>query len=400
MLEQQTQTDAEAHFGPDEIFYSRTDGRGIIRSGNAVFFRVSGFGVDRLLGAPHRIIRHSDTPKAIFWLVWQMLGKGETVGAYVKNRAANGRYYWVFAVMQPFEDGYVSVRIKPSSDWLARIKPIYADLVAREQGGLSAADSAACFQAMLADLGYPDFTSFLADLIVAECGPRYAGRADWAGRLLPLLPAMRHSLSALANRQRALIDRFDQLQFMQTNMRLVATRIEAAGGPVTAISDSYRDSVGDLLRALRAVSSRDGGLLERMLADAVINTGSLLMQLESLELFARDPAQLVGQDAVAETRMMTDLNHAHEYSARAHLTRISDTVRMLGRNCAELRRRMMGLDQLRIMGDVECQRIHDQGELAILIRQFETVHADLRDQLQDLVTLTQDLNRLVTRSLT
>lgn len=49
-------TAGEVHFGLDEIFYSRTDHRGIIRAGNDIFQRVSGFSWEKLIGAPHKIV--------------------------------------------------------------------------------------------------------------------------------------------------------------------------------------------------------------------------------------------------------------------------------------------------------------------------------------------------------
>ena len=53
----------EVPFSIDEMFYSRTDGRGVIIAGNQVFQRVSCHSWSSLIGAPHRIIRHPVHPK-------------------------------------------------------------------------------------------------------------------------------------------------------------------------------------------------------------------------------------------------------------------------------------------------------------------------------------------------
>ncbi len=89
----------EAPFKIDETFYSRTDERGVIKSGNFVFRRVADYSWDEMIGAPHKIIRHPDMPKAVFWLLWDTIKRGEAIGAYVKNLAKDGLYYWVFAVV-------------------------------------------------------------------------------------------------------------------------------------------------------------------------------------------------------------------------------------------------------------------------------------------------------------
>jgi hypothetical protein len=63
----------EAPFGLEESFYSRTDTRGIIASGNFVFQRVSHYSWEELIGAPHKTIRHPDMPKGLFSLFWDTI---------------------------------------------------------------------------------------------------------------------------------------------------------------------------------------------------------------------------------------------------------------------------------------------------------------------------------------
>ena len=105
----------EVPFGFEELFYSRTDKRGVIQAGNDIFQRIAGFDWSEMLGAPHKIVRHPDTPRAVFRILWDALAKGYPMGAYVKNRTKSGDFYWVFAVVMPIEEGFLSLRMKPSS---------------------------------------------------------------------------------------------------------------------------------------------------------------------------------------------------------------------------------------------------------------------------------------------
>ena len=107
-------TDQISPFAIDELFFSRTDQKGIIRSGNDVFVRVSRWDEADLVGAPHNVIRHPDMPRAVFRLLWDTLGAGQPIAAYVKNMARDGAYYWVMAAVVPWGDGYLSVRMKPT----------------------------------------------------------------------------------------------------------------------------------------------------------------------------------------------------------------------------------------------------------------------------------------------
>lgn len=118
-------TQSESPFGFDELFFSTTDERGVIRFGNDVFIRVSGYPKEVLKGAPHSIIRHPDMPRAVFKLLWDTLHAGSPIAAYVKNMSANGNYYWVFAFVFPIEDGYISIRQKPSSALFAAAQALY-----------------------------------------------------------------------------------------------------------------------------------------------------------------------------------------------------------------------------------------------------------------------------------
>lgn len=391
----------ETVFGAEEIFYSRTDRRGVIRAGNSVFFRVSGYSADQMVGAPHRIVRHPDMPKGVFWLVWNMLGRDEAVAAYVKNRSADGTYYWAFAILRPIPDGYLSVRIKPGSRWLSEVMPIYEAMIENERNGMTPADSAAWLLDRLKTLGFADYPSFMAEMVHAESVTRYERRHDQASQILHALPTIRTKLKELGREQAGLIDEFDRLQMLPTNMRLVATRMESAGGPITAVSERYRDAVASLLDGLRAVTAKNGEpeiSLERKLTDATIEIGNLMMQQECGEAFGADPFQVEALDTASEIRLLAEMSKARTSAANAHLVRVAEAVRLLGKNCTALRKSMIGLDQLRIMGEIESGRLRETGELSVLMEQLGQFHTRLRDRLQKLVSLSHDLHSLAMRN--
>ena len=129
-----TPTSTEQPFGADELFFSATDRKGIITSGNSVFVRVSGYGRDELIGRAHNIVRHPDVPRAVFQVLWDYLEAGRPIAAYVKNLAKNGNHYWVVATVAPTDDGgYLSVRMKPTCGILAVVEPLYAKVRAHER---------------------------------------------------------------------------------------------------------------------------------------------------------------------------------------------------------------------------------------------------------------------------
>ncbi len=126
---------SESPFALDELFFSITDPKGIILTGNDVFQRVSKLPRKELIGKPHNIIRHPDMPRAIFKAVWSTIKQGKPFVGYVKNMAADGSYYWVLAAIYPVknEEGeierYISIRLKPSSKIFEIIPNLYKKIL-------------------------------------------------------------------------------------------------------------------------------------------------------------------------------------------------------------------------------------------------------------------------------
>lgn len=167
------------HFEPDELFFSLTDPKGRIRFGNRVFTRVSGFSEAELIGKPHNLIRHPDVPRCVFRLLWDYLEAGKTIAAYVKNLAADGRYYWVLAVVCPCREGYLSVRLNPSTPVFDTVRSAYARALKVESAVEEDRGKQAAIEASLADLteqlgglGFDSYDDFMRAALRAELDAR------------------------------------------------------------------------------------------------------------------------------------------------------------------------------------------------------------------------------------
>jgi PAS domain S-box-containing protein len=133
-----TPTSHERLLSTDDIIVSKTDVKGRITYANDVFLDIAGYREAEVLGAPHSILRHPDMPRCVFKLLWETIQAGEEIFAYVKNIAKTGDYYWVLAHVTATRDarggivGYHSMRRAPERHALARVEPIYRDLLAQE----------------------------------------------------------------------------------------------------------------------------------------------------------------------------------------------------------------------------------------------------------------------------
>ncbi len=148
-------TGIERRFSDNELIVSKTDARGIITYANNLFLRLAGMSQQQALGAPHNCVRHPQMPRSVFKLLWDTVGSGKEIFAYVVNRSMNGDHYWVYAHVTPSFDaqghviGYHSNRRNPHRDALAVIEPIYKLLSAEEQKHSSAKDGLAAGTALL-----------------------------------------------------------------------------------------------------------------------------------------------------------------------------------------------------------------------------------------------------------
>ncbi len=96
---------------------SRTDLKGIITYVNDSFCEISGYTKDELIGKNHNIVRHPDNPQAIFKEIWESIKeKQEIWKGIVRNRAKNGKSYYVNSLIMPITDihgnttEYISLR--------------------------------------------------------------------------------------------------------------------------------------------------------------------------------------------------------------------------------------------------------------------------------------------------
>ena len=132
-------TGVERFFREDEVIVSKTDLKGRLTYVNRVFINISGYQEPELLGEPHSLIRNPEMPRSVFKLLWDTIGAGREIFAYVNNMSKNGDHYWVLAHVTPSFDkngqivGYHSNRRVPDRDVLnSTIIPLYKAVLEEE----------------------------------------------------------------------------------------------------------------------------------------------------------------------------------------------------------------------------------------------------------------------------
>lgn len=128
----------EIPFDEHELIVSMTDVEGNIIYVNDIFCKIAGHERRDLLGQPHNIIRHPDMPRTVFKLLWDRVLNGESIYAYVKNKAKNGDFYWVKAFVTPIVENGKIIKIasyrRPISPFIkSEITKVYSALIEHER---------------------------------------------------------------------------------------------------------------------------------------------------------------------------------------------------------------------------------------------------------------------------
>jgi aerotaxis receptor len=370
----------EVPFGFEELFFSRTNPSGIIQSGNNVFQRVSMYPWEELLGKPHNIIRHADMPRGVFWLLWDYLKRGEPIGAYVKNRAKDGRYYWVFAIVTPVVDGFLSVRFKPSA-MLPVIEREYAALVKAEQAGnMHARDGAAMLLGRLTELGYADYRAFMADAIGRELAARSVALSRPPNATLTQFDALATAAASLRDHAAKIFAAYELNKYVPLNLTIQAAQLGDMGATIAVISKNYDIISAEIKDTLSrfAAAARD---VVTAIHDGQFRYGVALVQAEMEALFRTEPA-CQGLDSPAEQALLERQGRLYSDKAVEGLRVIAEQTVRFRNDCGAMKHLASGLEVTRVMGKMESARLHrGLSTLDELIDELKSFQTSLSDNL-------------------
>lgn len=386
--------DQEVPFGLDELFFSRTDTRGVIQAFNPVFLRVAGYAADELSHAPHKVIRHPDMPKGAFWLVWDGLKRGHSVGAYVKNRAKDGRFYWVFAVISPVNEGYLSVRLKPTSALFATVREVYARALERERlERLTPEQSAQAIEAEIVAAGFPNYGAFQIDALRAEHGAREEQRR--AERATALV-ACEHLLEAkrqIDKELMALCDNLKQAELITTNMKIQACKLRSHSGPINEIAKNYELMMREIRNHPRVVHTlRDtrGTWDVPDEAQSVFMIAVADLMAEMFGFFSREEVMTDAAALSVEKAIIGQLRDRYRVEADRATQESYRAVSQLAADAEMIRRMVTGLAMVRVVLRVEAGILRERlAGLQSILGQLDQFHDQVGESLervQDAVT--------------
>lgn len=393
-------TSGEAPFGLDEIFFSRTNERGLIQSGNEVFRRVSHFSWQELLGSPHKIIRHPDMPKGVFQLFWETIQQGHHIGAYVKNKSEDGLSYWVYAVVIPCEGGFLSVRIKPTSELFEKVKQAYSQLRSAESDDeLSPEESRAQLIEWVVEQGFDGYEHFATFALQEEMRVRDAGLGRELKEGTTNLKEAFEDATTLASETSGLVNDFSAMRTIPHNLRVIASRIEPAGGPVTVLSQNYGSmsrNMSDWFEANVIGPDSNFSKLKELVNTSSFVQGMVAVLVECDQQFQNEGCTSSETKIEAEIKILSDLSIKQMNLSNAGLQEVHQEASRITTACQTMQRHFLGLSSTRVLCKIESARLPESGEtLSEIIDQLGAFQERIMKRLERITTLCERIKAKV-----
>jgi len=393
-------TSGEAPFGLDEIFFSRTNERGLIQSGNEVFRRVSHFSWQELLGSPHKIIRHQKKKKEMFHLFWETIQQGRHIGAYVKNKSEDGLSYWVYAVVIPCEGGFLSVRIKPTSELFEKVKQAYSQLRSAESDDeLSPEESRAQLIEWVVEQGFDGYEHFATFALQEEMRVRDAGLGRELKEGSTNLKEAFEDATTLASETSGLVNDFSAMRTIPHNLRVIASRIEPAGGPVTVLSQNYGSisrNMSDWFEANVIGPDSNFSKLKELVNTSSFVQGMVAVLVECDQQFQNEGCTSSETKIEAEIKILSDLSKKQMNLSNAGLQEVHQEASRITTACQTMQRHFLGLSSTRVLCKIESARLPESGEtLSEIIDQLGAFQERIMKRLERITTLCERIKAKV-----
>lgn len=348
-----------ADFDIADVFLSRTDERGVIRYGNDVFRRLSGYDWPDLIGAPHRIVRHPDMPKCIFRLMWTALQNGQSFGGYVKNRSATGQYYWVFAVAVPIAGGYLSIRLKPSAPLFADVQAMYADLRGAERNaGRDPDEGVAVIQQSVRNMGYRDYAAFSGYALSVEMAARARALGQPVDPTLAQFERIGVLLQNLSKEVQEVVEGFEAISDSPENLNILGSQLKTRREPMQVVAQNYGMLAREIMGSINELAQALNALQDQCFVGRLEHCAGLLYG-EAIREFAQNEPNAGTRGHAREVIVLKNALSTFIANAADSCARIGTEVDRFVSFGHRLRKMVSGLAVTRVVCLIEARSVDD-----------------------------------------
>lgn len=359
----------ESLFKIDELFFSRTDTRGVIVSGNTIFQRVSEYEWKDIINKPHNFIRHPDMPRGVFYLLWDNLKKGNPVAAYVKNLSKTGKYYWVYALVLPVDNYFLSIRLKPTSTTFLIIKNEYAKVLNLEKNQkINPIDSCHTIIETLKNIGFENYNNFMADALIRELISRRSEMNLSPLANLNSLDSMVSITNEIEKFSNEIGNAFKKSTYVPLNLEIQTTQIGEEGATIGVVATKYKEMSNEAeakIFEFQATCSKVRGKVRQ--CQFFLASRELINEVI---VFFKNEKNLGPINSEEELHLLAKLKKQYTDSTKKEIQSLREEFSIYLDSCKHLKTLSLGLEIVRITGRMETARVSKQKQLNDLIKQL------------------------------
>ena len=391
----------DTSFDVADILVSRTDRRGVIASINSSFEHVSGYAWPKLQGAPHKILRHEDMPKGVFYLFWEMLQKNRAVGAYVKNRRKDGSHYWVFACAAPIQGGYLSVRIKPTAEGIEMAQKLYGQLLDLE-AELSPSESAEKLVELLHEAGFRDYGAFMSERISVETRARNAEIGRKPHDMSRLIRKLADQWGEIDRLCKAISANHQSMRHTPINLGVQASKLQSQGVALGGIARNF-SALAEKIKEMMSAFQKSSLSLEDAIAETRFLTCQSRLMQEVVAIFDEETTTYEGISWDVEVDLLNSKSNADFERAVQGLSEVRSSVQRFMKVSDSIAFLLSGLSVSSVMCDIEGAYMSPEAKARVTgtsaeLENFrsDTQHhlAELKEVLSASVDLVNEAQRL------
>lgn len=374
----------EDDFGFDELFFSRTDKKGIIQSGNSVFQRVSQYEWSEILGKPHCIVRHPQMSRGLFHYLWESILNDKMVGAYVVNLTKSGAPYWVFALVTPISSGFLSVRLKPSSKIFETVKIKYQDfLEAEKKLKLTPHESQKMILRAIEELGFSNYQDFMVESLMQELESRQKILNSPPHQALLYLKKILEYGSLLQTLSEGVSLNYQKNALIPLNLQVQAESIGKDAACLATISSQYNLIAQEIQQEIFHFV-KSGKLIQDKVKDCQFYTCNYILQKEMYQFFELETKETPINKS-QEMVILEELSWEQIEKTQSSITDIQKEFIHFKKVYENVKNLSIGLDMINFSGKMEAAKLSQTSiELSGLLNDLSEFKIFLKTSLKNI----------------
>jgi aerotaxis receptor len=185
---------------------------------------------------------------------------------------------------------------------------------------------------------------------------------------------------------------FKAIRTVPMNMRIIASRLENAGGPISAISVNYSQMLEEMSTWVTTFVDGDACVFARI-RDAILE-GQFLgfataIEQEMIEVFQSVDASYPDEISLAkEAAQLDEMRKQFKKHTSETLNSVESEAKRFGRSVLDMKRYVTGLSSTRMMCKIESASLSSSGSaLAGIVDQLDDCQNEIEQRLARVVEL-------------